>query len=311
MNAVPRVLLLCVLGLGACSSCSESRSRTAGRGASAITVSDDHGHRVTLPRAARRIASLAPSNTETLFSIGCGDQVVLRDRLSSHPAAAKRLPSTNPFHVSPEHVGGFSPDLVLLSHADASRVAALRRIGLAVAVFDPKNLDGVFANIKVIGTLCGAHKRAERLVGQLRRRVRRVVVAVKSRPRPRVFIETDGTDPLKPWTAGRGSFIDELVGLAGGRNLASRLERPYAQVNAEEVLRGDPDLILVMGVDHVSRRLGGLQRLRARPGWRELRAVQQGRVIDSIHADLLSRPGPRLVDGLEALARALHPEARW
>ena len=301
-----------MLGLGACGSCNEEASPRSTAGPGALAVKDDLGRRITLPRPARRIASLAPSNTETLFAVGCGDRVVLRDRLSSYPAAAGRLPATNPFHVSPEHVAGFSPDLVLLSHADASRVAALRRIGLQVAVFDPRNLDRVFANITAIGALCGARKRAERLVGRLRRRVRRVVTAVKGRPRPGVFIETDGTDPLKPWTAGRGSFVDELVTLAGGRNLANKLGRPYAQVNAEEVLRGDPELILVMGVDRASRRMmGGLRRLRARPGWRELEAVRRGRVIDDIHADLLSRPGPRLVDGLEALARALHPEARW
>jgi iron complex transport system substrate-binding protein len=273
-----------------------------------IAVTDDLGRAVTLARPARRIASLSPSNTEILFSLSCGDRVVLRDRLSSYPSEARRLPATNPFQLSPDHVVGFDPDLVLLSHADAGRVEALRQLGLAVATFDPKNLEGMFSNIRAIGALCGVDRQAGHLVSALSRRVQAVRRRVQGRPRPAVYIETDGTDPLKPWTAGPGSFVDELVRLAGGRNVAAHLDRPYAQVNAEEILSGKPDVILVMGVAETRQR--GLPRLRGREGWSSLEAVRRGRVIDSIHADLLSRPGPRLVDGLEALARALHPEVR-
>ena len=261
---------------------------------------------MALARPARRIASLSPSNTEVLFALGCGARVVLRDKVSSYPPEVRKLPATSPFNLSVEHVAGYSPDVVLLSHADAAQIATFGRIGLPVATFDPKNLEQVYGNIRAMGTLCGAGARAEALVRSMRQRAARVMAAVKGRERPTVYIETDGADPIKPWTAGTGSFVSYMLGLAGGKNLLARLERPYVQINAEEVLAGDPDQVLLMGVTGKTRGRG-LTLMRRRPGWANLRAVRKGNIIDSIHPDLLSRPGPRLVQGLEALARALHP----
>jgi len=296
-------------GLAACDRCSAPPPPLIQTTPSAIKVRDDRGIRIELSRPARRIASLSPSNTEILFALGCGDRVVLRDRRSSYPVEARKLPATNPFQISPGHVAGFKPDLVLLSHGAGARLAALRRLGLPVAVFVPKTLDGVCANIRAVGTLCGASARAGELVADFKNRVRRAVLSVKGRSRPTVFIETDGTDPLKPWTAGAGSFVDRLVHMAGGRNIAGKLDRPYAQISAEEVLHQNPDVILLMSPTHAKvggSPGGGLARLRGHVGWSDLPAVRQGRVIDNIDPDLLSRPGPRLVDGLEALTRALH-----
>jgi iron complex transport system substrate-binding protein len=159
-----------------------------------------------------------------------------------------------------------------------------------------------------VGRLCGAAGRARELVRRMQARVAAVQRRVRGRPRPTVYIETDGSDPSKPWTCGPASFVGHLLRLAGGRNLIQGVTKRYLQINAETVLSGDPDVVLVMGVAHDVRGEGRAL-LRRRPGWGELRAVKQGRVIDQIHADLLSRPGPRLVQGLEALARALHPEA--
>lgn len=297
--------LLCVAGLLclAVLSCQKERRRQEQALDVGIRVKDDRGQILVLKKPARRIASLSPSNTEILFALGCGHKVVLRDKLSSHPAAARRLPATNPFMLSPDHIAGYSPDLVLLTHSDHSRSQALQHIGLATATFDPRSLDQMYGNIEAIGDLCGARESARQLVTRLRRRVSAATGKVRDLPRPSIYIETDGTDPLKPWTAGPGSFVDQLVQLAGGRNIASDLSRPFAQINAEEVLARQPDVILLMNVAQAKIDLG------RRQGWSALRAVRQGKVIEHIHADLLSRPGPRLVDGLEALARALHAEA--
>jgi len=297
------VLVLAVMALAACP---QDRPGAEGpRAQGAIQVEDDLHQRLVLQRPARKIASLSPSNTEILFELGCGDRILLRDQLSSYPAAARALPATNAFNLSPEHIAGFSPDLVLLSHADQGRVAGLRRIGLAVATFDPRDLEGLYANIATIGRLCSASTKARETIVGLRARIGRVRAAVRGRPRPRVYVETDGTDPLKPWTAGKGSFVDQLIEIAGGKNIVADLDRPFAQISAEEIFSRDPDVIVVMDVGGAPG-TGG-QRLRARTGWEDLRAVRSGRIVESIHADLLSRPGPRLVDGLELLARALHP----
>lgn len=302
MHGILPVLLL--LALPACKRPGPAQKPMAG----GVRIVDDLGNEVLLRRPARRIASLSPSNNEILFAIGCGDQVVLRDKASSYPPRVQKLPATSPFTLSAEHVAGYSPDLVILSHADAAQIATFRRVSLPVATFDPVTIKQVYGNIRAMGTLCGASARAEALVRRMQTRVQRITRAVQGRKRPSVYIETDGADGLKPWTAGPGSFVDYLVGQARGRNLVARVARPYVQINAEEVLVGDPDFILLMGVTG-NQQGKGLQLLRARPGWGQLRAVRQGKIIDSIHPDLISRPGPRLVQGLEALARALHPQA--
>lgn len=308
--AAPRAaLLLPLLALAAGCPRDEERSPAPATTSATITVKDDLGRAVSLAAPARRIASLSPSNTEILFALGCGGAVVLRDRVSTYPPEVKELPQTSPFHLSADHVAGFSPELVLLSHADAARVEALRRVGLAVASFDPRTLADVYRSILAIGTLCGARQRAEALVARMKRQVARVSARVAGRPRPRVYVETDGSDPLKPWTAGGPSFVTHLLELAGGRNIFAGLERAFVQVNAEQVLAARPQVIVVMGV--AGNLLGkGRELLRERAGgWSELAAVREGRVVDTIHPDLISRPGPRLARGLSALARAIHPEA--
>jgi iron complex transport system substrate-binding protein len=256
---------------------------------------------------AKRIASLSPANTEILFALGCGGAVVLRDPVSAFPPEVRRLPASNPFQLSVEHLAGFRPDLVLLSHVDSVRLRALRRLGLHVETFDARSLPALFADIETIGRLCGAGARARELVAALRARAERVARAVAGRRRPRVYIETDGSEPLKPWVAGPGAFVDHLLGLAGGETLFPRLERGIAQVNVEQIVSARPEVVLLMNVERGKG--SGLARLRARPVFAELEAVRAGRVIDSIDPDLLSRPGPRALDGLELLARALHPDA--
>jgi iron complex transport system substrate-binding protein len=307
MGARISTVLLLALGTACSRGCHHEESPAPSRPPSAISVTDDQGHEALLQDGpARRIASLSPSNTELLYALGCGEKIVLRDRVSSYPPAVQRVPATDPFQLSPDHVAGFNPDLVLLSHADSARVKALRQLGLPVAVLVPRDLDGVLADVAIVGRLCGAASRARDLAARLRRRAEAVARRLRGRPRPSVFIETDGTDPLKPWTAGAASFVDGMLRLAGGRNVLDELKRAYAQVSAEEVLGRRPDFILVMGV---TKGLRGSVRLRAREGWNALAAVREGRVIDDIDGDLLSRPGPRLLDGVEALARRLHPEA--
>jgi iron complex transport system substrate-binding protein len=302
------LMMLWLLAISAnCQQTGSSKQETC-----AIQISDDLHQSIKLNNPATRIVSLSPSNTEILFALGCGARVVLRDTTSDFPPQAHQLPATNPFQLSPEHVAGFSPDLVIVSQTDPLKLRALQNLGLTVASFIPRNIDDIFRSIQAIGYLCGAQHRAQPLIEKLKKRVYRVARAVRGRPHPKVYIETDGSNPQKPWTAGPGSFVDQVVQLAGGQNHMAGIKQPYAQISAEELLLRQPEVILLMNVENHSGtppKRSGLARLKARPGWLALSAVQKERVIESIPADLLSRPGPRLIDGLEKLARALHPEA--
>jgi len=260
---------------------------------------------VSLKSPARRIASFSPSNTEILYAIGCGHKIVLRDSASDFPSTASSIPSTNAFQLSPEHIAGFSPDLLLLSHLDTGRIKPLLQLGFRVAVFDPTSLKQVFANIQKIGQLCGANAPARNLINQLRQRLHHIqkTIAQIQEP-PRIFIEVDGSDPWRPWTAGSSSLISDLLRLAGMINIANALKQPYARINIETILSQQPDFILLMDV--IGHSSSGILALKSRPGWATLNAIRRGNVIDHIHPDLLSRPGPRLLDGLEALIQAVY-----
>jgi iron complex transport system substrate-binding protein len=121
---------------------------------------------------------------------------------------------------------------------------------------------------------------------------------------PLVFAELDGSDPARPWTCGQGAFVDMLITLAGGRNLAASLSSHWVQISAEEIFRLDPDIILLMDTAFGVT----VESVAQRPGWVNLAAVRNGAVF-AIDTNLVLRPGPRLIDGLEAIAAITHPEA--
>jgi len=168
----------------------------------------------------------------------------------------------------------------------------------------PKDLEGIFQQILTVGRLTGNTAQAEKVVADLRARVAALEEKIRSASsRPKVFYELDATDPGKPWTAGPGSFIDRLITMAGGQNVGAVLSSEWGQLSLEELLRQDPDLIILGTANYGETP----EKVRQRPGWNRLRAVREGR-IHPINADLISRPGPRIVEGLEAMARIIHPE---
>jgi len=272
-----------------------------------VSITDGLGRRVTLRQPARRVASLSPSNTEVLYAVGCSKTVVLRDRASDYPRAVHSIAATNAFQLSLEHVAGFAPDVVLVSHWDAYRAAALDKVGFPLAVFDPRSLPAVFVDIVKIGSLCGARDRAQRLVDHLRARLERIRRRVGGRVPVRVYLELDGSDPTRPWTVGHASFVDAVIRAAGGRNIFADVAPAAAQVSGEAVMRRAPTVI-VLNVD-ATEAARAQAKVAARPGWQTIPAVRDGRVINDIDPALLTRPGPRMVEGIERLARVLHPQA--
>ena len=274
-----------------------------------ITLTDDLSRPVTLTAPALHIVSLAPSNTEILYALGAGATLVGRDDYSDYPPEATQVPSIgNEYpHVNSEAIVALHPDLVLAAGVTSPEdVAALTKLGLTVyATGSAVSLDDIYRDIQSLGTLVGKPDAAKALVDSMRARVEAVKTkAATASTHPVVFYELDATDPAKPWTAGPGSFVDQLISLAGGTNAGNIAKDQYAQLSLEQLVSQNPDLI-VLG----SANFGGQtpELVAARPGWQDIKAVKNHTVY-TFDDNLVSRPGPRVVDGLEKLAALIHPE---
>jgi iron complex transport system substrate-binding protein len=275
----------------------------------AIALTDGLGHSVKLATSARRIVSLAGSNTEILFAIGAGDRLVARDDYSDYPAAAKNVPSIGSLYpkVNAEAVVALQPDLVLAAGiTNPDDVKALTDLGLTVyATKKAATLDDIFHDVLALGQLTGHAAEAEKLVTDLQARVKAVATKVSGvAQKPLVFYEIDATDPTKPWTAGPGSFIDQLITQAGATNAGDVGSSDYFQISLEQLVATSPDIIVLGTATY-----GGQtpETVAKRVGWQNIKAVKNGAVYP-FDDNLVSRPGPRVVDGLEALAKLFHPE---
>ena len=273
-----------------------------------ITIVDGLDREVTLAAPAQRIVSLAPSNTEILFAIGAGEQVIGRDEFSDYPSQAADLPGVGGGFgdYNLEAIVDLEPDLVLAAEINTpEQVKALEDLGLTVFLLsNPISLDEMFENLLTVAELTAHIAEAEDLVDTLRSRVSKVESLIESaEDQPTVFYELDATDPSAPWTAGSGTFIDTLITMAGGENIASDMEGQYLQFSIEELLIRDPQVILLGDAAY------GItpESLLDRTGWSNISAVVNDRIY-TFDDNLVSRPGPRLVDGLEQLAISLHPE---
>ena len=271
-----------------------------------LTFTDGLGREVKLEGPAQRVLSMAPSNTEILFAIGAGSQVVGRDSLSDYPEAAKTVTDIGSTFeaLNTESIVSLKPDLVLAAEINTpEQVKQLEDLGLTVYYLkNPLTLEEMYDNLAIVAQLTGREDEAAALIESLKARV--AAVDEKIAPlssRPGVFYELDATDPAKPYTAGKGTFITLLIDRAGGYNIASDIDG-YPQFSLEQVVTADPAFIILgdarYGVTPES--------IAQRPGWENLSAVKNGNILP-FNDDLASRPGPRLVDALEELAKLLRP----
>ena len=301
-----RKFLIALLIIPLLAACGPGRTSTPAT--PSITMTDDLGRTVTLAGPAQRVVSLAPSNTEILFAIGAGAQVVGRDETSDYPAEALSLPTVGGWSgFSSESIVALHPDLVLAQGGGLNSpelVASLERLGLTVYVLpNPPTIEAMYTNLETAGVLTGHGTDATTLVDSLKRRV--AAVDQKIMPlsyAPTVYYELDATEPTKPYTAGPGSFVDLLITRAGGINIGAELQGQWAQISLEQLLVANPAIIILGDAAYGETPAKVAQR----PGWGTLAAIQTDQVFP-FDDNLVSRPGPRLVDGLEALAKLLHP----
>lgn len=273
-----------------------------------MTFTDGLGREVTLAASAQRIVTLAPSLTEFVFAVGAGGQLVGRDELVDFPAEALEVPSIGSTYgdLNTEAILALEPDLVLAAEINTpEQVKELEDLGLTVYYLNnPLTYAELFEQVHLFGQFTGHEQEAAALAESLSARVEAVESAVANlTEKPTVFYEIDGTDPAKPWTTGPGTFMDTMITQAGGVNIGGVLSDPFAQISVEEIVAQDPNIIILgdtlYGVT--------IESIAERAGWADLTAVKEGSIF-AFDDNLASRPGPRLVDGLEELLKILHPE---
>jgi len=268
-----------------------------------ITLEDDLGRKVVIEKEPKRIISLAPSNTEILFALELDDRIMGVTTYCDYPEKAKAKDKIGGFKdVNIEKVVSLKPDLVLATGGvQEPIVKELERLKVTVFALDPKNLDDIITGIREVGRLTGKTEAAQRVVKKMQsviEDVRKKVTGLKGE-RPKVFYEV-WNEPLM--TAGPGTFMNDLIRLAGGENIAADAKTQYPQYSLEMLIERDPDVIIAS-----KGSMGDPGKIREREGWENISAVKNGRV-HVIDENLVVRPGPRIVQGLREVAKAIHPE---
>ena len=274
----------------------------AGPGSAQISLKDDLGNEIRLRTPAQRVISLAPSITESLFAIGAGDQVVgVTDYCNAPQEALNKQRVGGMTNPSIEGIIALQPDLIIVSMEGNLRedYDRLVRLGSAVFVTNPRTLDGIYHSLQQLGTLTGRTAEAAQLTSSLMAREDSIRARVTG-PKVRTLFVVS-FHPLI--VVGRNTFLNQLLEAAGAQNLAASIPATYPTYSREELAAQDPEAILVMAdLLRDPRQLPELF-----PEWKRLRAVRENRVV-RVDADLVSRPGPRAVDGLATLHSLLHPQ---
>lgn len=272
---------------------------------SSVTLVDDAGRTITLPRPARRIIALVPSITGTVVAIGAADRLAGRTDFD-HGAAVDSLPSIGGgLDPSVETLVSLRPDLVLGWETSGRPELRDRLTALGIPVFSIKTEDttDVFRAIRNVGRLTGRTHAADSLATSLRRELEEVRASVAGAARPSVLFMAWNDPPL---TAGPKTFISQVIEIAGGRNVFADATALWPTVSIEEIVRRQPDFVVVPVGEEGN---GKVDELRQSTGWRELRALQQGRGV-RVPADVVNQPGPNLAVAARAMRDAIHPELR-
>jgi len=270
-----------------------------------IQVTDELGRTIEVPQPVRRIVSLAPNLTETVFALDAGDLLVGDTNVDDFPAAAKTLPHVGAVLApSLEQIVALHPDLVLATN-DLNRratVDALAGLGLAVYVTDPLSIDDVLASTARIARLIGAGDRGDAAIAEMRARLDALSQRLADVP-PRRVLFVVWTEPLI--SIGKRTFLNDALSHAGAQSVVE-IADGWPQISFEYALKLQPEYLVFAG-SLAEANAPAEDELSKLPGWRDLNAVRDGKIV--IVSDAIDRPGPRMVDAIEELARLLHPDA--
>jgi iron complex transport system substrate-binding protein len=253
----------------------------------------------------QRIVSHVPPITETLFALGLDERIVGVSDQCNYPEEANAKPKVGGyFGPSIEAIVALEPDLVL-TDGYFPGIVQLDNSGIPWVVVQPMDLDWVLRDIELLGKITGTEQTAMEITDDMQARINAVAYTVGNATRPRVFYVIDATDPTKPWTAGPGSFLNNMMLVAGGENIAAQAQGAWIEFSLEELVNSDPEIILVDSMHGTA--VISPEAIKQLPGWQDTTAVRQDRIY-TIDGDLAYHTGPRIVQGLEDIAEAIHPE---
>lgn len=265
-----------------------------------LTIKDESGRAIKLPKAPERIISCMPSITEMLFKLGLGKKVVGVTENCNYPLDAKKIEKVGRDQMNLEKIVSLKPDLiVMLGSAQPSDIKYLRSFGLPVFVLDPKTVNGVMHSIALLGDACDRQHAAYAVTEDFQRKLEWVAARAGKAggKKPRVFVEV-WHRPLI--TAAGGTFLNDVIEKAGGINIAKKAKGPYPEYSFEKLIAEDPDAIIIPG-----QNVPTSEAIYKDGKWMKLRAVQNGRVL-FIDADIMSRPGPRMILAVDQIASFLY-----
>jgi iron complex transport system substrate-binding protein len=265
---------------------------------------DEVGREMIVPFPPKKIVSLAPNITEILFGLGLDQEIVGVSIHCNFPEKVQSKVRVGSYiSLDFEKIVSLEPDLIIATGAGNTRdmVDRLERLGFPTYVIFPKNVEDVTRSVGHLSQLVGREKEGAEIIQEMRRRRERVVELTRGLPRPRVFLQI-GEAPIV--TVGKNSFADDLIRLAGGDNVAGNEKEMYPRFAMEEILKRSPEVILVSSMNP----RGNYQKIFEEwSRWKTIPAVKNSQIY-LIDSDLIDRPSPRIIDGLEEMARILHPE---
>ncbi|GGG79987.1 ABC transporter substrate-binding protein [Paenibacillus radicis (ex Gao et al. 2016)] len=265
-----------------------------------LKIKDDTGTELTFEQAPSKVVTLVPSETEIMYALGGADLVAGVDAYSNYPEEAAAKPKVGDMTTNIEAVVALTPDLVLASSSmNTAAVEKLRELGIPVFASDPLTYDATIEKIEKVGHIVNKNEEAAEVASHMRETKQQVVNAVKDAQKKTVYLEFS-----VGWTVGSGTFLDELVSLAGGTNIAAATPS-WHEVNAEEVVKQNPQIIIFPALKEEPNPIKAA--IESRPGWDTIDALKNKQLF-TVTEDPLVRVGPRLADGLLELAKAIHPD---
>jgi len=267
-------------------------------------LTDEIGREVKIPHSAKTIISLAPSITEILFALGLDEEIAAITNFCDFPEAVLNKPRIGGF-VNPdiEKIVSLKPDLII-GIRDGNRMDIAHRLndfGFPVYLIDPKGFDGVMRTIKNIGEVVRREKEAKRMIKDMVNKRENIFTLTRSLSKPKVFFQV-GDVPMI--TVGKGTLADDLIRLAGGRSISENELMSYPSYSIETILLKAPEIIIMTSMESRKQYMNLAKKWQ---NWKSIPAVRMN-AIYVIDSNLVDRPTPRIVEGLEALVRLIHPE---